>query len=898
MSQNNLFDSMVDGMQNSNKKTAPVVCLGKNFASEDERREYFRNELRAKLPDLKKIEGFPIAGDEDIINLSDPPYYTACPNPWLNDFIAEWEKEKENIPGRKKDFLVDEPYAGDVSEGKNNAIYTAHSYHTKVPHIAIMRYLLHYTQPGDTVLDAFGGTGMTGVASQFCEKPDIETKTKLEQEWQKLFGTKPEWGARKTILGDLSPMASFIAYNYNSPIDPQEFDATAKKIIDEVQKELSWMYVTKHTDGRLGSINYTVWSEVFACGNCGSEIVFWDNAVDEEAGEVKAEFQCPHCKALQNKNSLERYWVTTFDSKLSEIIKHAKFVPALIHYSVGTKSYLKRPDNDDLNKIKEIDESPIQSWYPIESLPDGYNTQQPIKSNGFTHAHHFYTKRNLTALSLFYSKLPLKYKVLFTSMLNRSSRMVMTVMSNYFAQLKGRTVGGWAGKPMNGTLYVPSISTEVSVLESLSSRFSTLLKLQIAKKYFDDSSFAITTSSATELNIVDNSIDYIFTDPPFGANIMYSELNFIAESWLKVRTNNKPEAIENKIQGKTLLDYQNLMTECFIEYFRILKPGKWMTVEFSNTSAAVWNGIQTALQRAGFVIANVAGLDKKQGSIKAVTTPTAVKQDLVISCYKPSSEFENQFKAQHGEVAVWDFVAQHLHHLPAHIRKDNSTTAIVERSSKILYDRLITFYLMRGLPVPIDAKDFQDGLRQRFLERDGMYFTAEQAAEYDEKKAKAPQFVQLSLIVTNESDAIEWLKDRLRKQAQKYQDIMPDFRIATQSLRKGDTLPELQDILNENFIQESDGRWRTPDPNEAKDREALRTKVLLKEFNGYVTTIGQPRAKKLKEVRIEALRAGFKNCWEQKDFKTIVTLGDMIPQNILLEDEQLLMYYDIAKDRI
>jgi hypothetical protein len=74
--------------------------------------------------------------------------------------------------------------------------------------------------------------------------------------------------------------------------------------------------------------------------------------------------------------------------------------------------------------------------------------------------------------------------------------------------------------------------------------------------------------------------------------------------------------------------------------------------------------------------------------------------------------------------------------------------------------------------------------------------------------------------------------------------------------------------------------------------------VLLKEFNGYVTAINQPRAKKLKEVRVEALRAGFKNCWEQKDFKTIVTLGDMIPQNILLEDEQLLMYYDIAKDRV
>jgi hypothetical protein len=294
----------------------------------------------------------------------------------------------------------------------------------------------------------------------------------------------------------------------------------------------------------------------------------------------------------------------------------------------------------------------------------------------------------------------------------------------------------------------------------------------------------------------------------------------------------------------------------------------------------------------------VASLDKQQGSFNAVNNATSVKQDLVISCYKPTKEFENKFQSLKGELALWDFINEHLQHLPVHLIRENRTVSIIERSPKILYDRLITFYLMRGLPVPIDAKDFQEGLRQRFVERDGMYFTAEQAAEYDEKKATAPQFVQLSLIVTNESDAVEWLKDRLRKQAQKYQDIMPDFRIATQSLRKGDTLPELQDILNENFIQESNGRWRTPDPNEAKDREALRTKVLLKEFNGYVTAINQPRAKKLKEVRVEALRAGFKNCWEQKDFKTIVTLGDMIPQNILLEDEQLLMYYDIAKDRV
>ena len=157
--------------ENEKIKSEPVVCLGKTFESEEARREYFREELRKKLPELKQIEGFPIGEDEDIIRLSDPPYYTACPNPWLNDFIAEWEKEKEELEKqgkRSSKFKVKVPYASDVSEGKNNPIYMAHAYHTKVPHPAIMRYILHYTQPGDIVFDGFAGTGMTGVAASLC----------------------------------------------------------------------------------------------------------------------------------------------------------------------------------------------------------------------------------------------------------------------------------------------------------------------------------------------------------------------------------------------------------------------------------------------------------------------------------------------------------------------------------------------------------------------------------------------------------------------------------------------------------------------------------------------------------------------------------------------------------
>ena len=140
----------------------------------------------------------------------------------------------------------------------------------------------------------------------------------------------------------------------------------------------------------------------------------------------------------------------------------------------------------------------------------------------------------------------------------------------------------------------------------------------------------------------------------------------------------------------------------------------------------------------GFVVANVAALDKKQGSFKAVTTTTAVKQDLVITCYKPSDELTDKLAlSSSNKDSVWDFLSEHLSHLPIHIERGNATTTVVERSPKILYDRLISYYVQHGYQIPMDAQEFQAGLRERFIERDGMYFTPSQAAEYEEKRKRA-----------------------------------------------------------------------------------------------------------------------------------------------------------------
>lgn len=867
-----------------------ITCLGKSFTSEDERRSYFRDELQQKLPELRKIEGFPVGTDEDILNLSDPPYYTACPNPWLNDFIAQWEVEKNVLElnkKRKANFVVSEPYASDVSEGKNNPIYNAHTYHTKVPHPAIMRYILHYTQPGDVVFDGFAGTGMTGVAANVCGKPDAEMKFRIDEEWKKLFGNIPLWGTRKAICSDLSPIASFIAYNYNTTVNITDYEVEVNRILKEVEVECNWMYETLHANGQKGKINYVLWSDVLICPNCGNEIVYWDAAVDKNAGGVSENFNCPNCRAKQTKKSTNKAKQTIYDYALEETISQTKTVPVLINYNYGGKRFEKKPDELDLSLVKKIDEMKSLHWFPKDRMPKGDESRRNDR-DGITHVHHFYTKRNLLILAAIWSRLTIKMKWAATSFLSRN-----LTKTNRFVINKHNPNGRING-PLTGTLYIPSEYVEQSAI--------SLFKDKFLKSGWSNTGNCIQTSSASCLsNVLDNSVDYIFTDPPFGANIMYSELNFLWESWLKVKTNNKLEAIENKTQNKTVIDYQDIMTICFKEYFRILKSGKWMTVEFSNTSAAVWNGIQTALQRAGFVIANVSALDKQHGGIRAMHYTTAVKQDLIISCYKPTNDFDDKFHRESSDVNIWTFVEEHLNHLPISMIKEKTSTAIIERSPKILYDRLISFYLMRGLPIPIDAAEFQVKLKLKFKESDGMIFTDEQRAQYEDQKQKQGITQQLSLvfdIIYSESDAVDWMKVRLAKSPQKYNEIQPDFRKANTATRKGEKEFELQTLLNENFIPMNDGRWRAPDMNEAKDREHFRTATLLKEFSRYLEELANSKGKLLKDVRVEALREGFKSLWQKKDFNTILNVAEKIPPNLLMEDEQLLMFYDIAKDRV
>ena len=363
----------------STPSTGSVECMGQIFASDQERREHFLKLLAQKLKDpaFRKQEGFPKGADEAILAMSDPPYYTACPNPWLKDFV-----EHQARPYERGIHYDKKPFAADVSEGKNNSIYLSHTYHTKVPHRAIMRYILHYTLPGDIVVDSFCGTGMTGVAAQLCadrkEVQELGYRVGADGiifEQQEELGHK-KWvpvsriGTRNAVLNDLSPAATFIASNFNS-FDSVSFEADAKLALRKVEENCSWMFFTVHnaTDelvksaigdleanrfdamkrsGAFGKINYVVWSDVFLCSECTGEIVFWDSAVDKSSGQVSEPFACPHCGANVAKRSLERAWDNRFDLELGQHIRQAKQVPVHIDYKYGKSKFSKKPDKFDL----------------------------------------------------------------------------------------------------------------------------------------------------------------------------------------------------------------------------------------------------------------------------------------------------------------------------------------------------------------------------------------------------------------------------------------------------------------------------------------------------------------------------------------------------------------------
>ena len=820
----------------------------------------YKKDLAEKLDELKKIEGFPIGTDEDILALSDPPYYTACPNPYIKDFIKEYGTPYDEETDDYKKL----PYTNDIDTNKNDKLTNAHSYHTKSPFHAIQQYIEHYSEKDDIVLDCFTGSGMTGIAAQKS--------------------------GRKAILMDLSPIASFLAYNYNSSVNSDRFLIQAGNILRELEEELGWLYETHHSNGKKATINSIIFSENYSCPICNTEFILWDYALNRKAKKMDNPFICKSCGASIKKSDCKKVFEEYYDKSLNKTFLQSKVTPVEIVYTYNKKRYKKKPDKFDINLIKKIDQLDIPFWHPTNEIPEGHNLNQPIRSQGYKNVNHFFTRRNLYALSALFSKINLvdnaeirsKLKITFNSLLLRASRKAILSVGNYF------NGGGGYITTISGNWYIPSFNVEVPIFEQLKNRIKKVNEMNL--HHFNKNCVRISTQSSTDFsNIPDNSIDYIFVDPPFGENLMYSELNFLYEAWNGIITNQKDEAIMNSVQNKGLSDYNELMRKSFSNLYRILKPKRWITIEYHNSSSLIWNGLQESLTKAGFVIAHTSILKNKGGSFIINVSPNSVANDLMISAYKPDNNFTKRFITQTGANVELEFVKIFLDNLP--------TQPMIERTEKMLYSKLVAYYLQKGYQINLDAKSFYEMLFNNFISKDGFWFTSTQISSYEEfkkqmkLKGNQENDGNMLLFIHDERSSILWLQNYLTE-PKTFSDISTAYTKISNI--RGDIVPDLKVLLEENFSFDGD-KYSIPI---FKDKHIAliekRNKGLKREFEALLVQ-AQTNKKKIKLVRKEALAYGFELCYKDKRFADILTIAKKLDKKILENSGELNDFVEAAE---
>ncbi|HEV2416859.1 MAG TPA: DNA methyltransferase [Terriglobia bacterium] len=490
------------------------------------------------------------------------------------------------------------PFAMAVSAGKNTYTYDAHTYHTKVPPQGIAELLAYYLPDGGLTLDPFSGSGMTGVAASV---------TGLD-----------------CVLNELSPAACFISNRFTTRVSTADFEEAVRVIIAKLRDLRALLYRTECREcGREVELLYTVWSYKVICSDCGFEFLLWDHCkkfgrvVREH--KILSEFPCPACSKVQRKSMLRR----------------TVAVPVLVGYKCcGSKQQevTHSPSKRDIERIEAFETSaPLAAGFcPSKPLPDGVNLRQPVK-HGLDRIEKFYTRRNLSALSHLWQTIH------YVTSPQLCGHLAFVFTSLYQRVTKLSEFRFWGGSGNMARFNVPFIFNEANVFITFERKARTILDHLASTAANFKGRVVVVNDSATSMSrIPGNSIDLIFTDPPFGANINYSEMNLLWESWLGKYTETMSEAIVNRVQGKGIREYERLMTQSLSQCYRVLRQGHWMLLVFMNSSSAVWEALRRAITFSGFRVVRTDIFDKQHGTFKQFVSENAAGMDLVLHCLKPT----------------------------------------------------------------------------------------------------------------------------------------------------------------------------------------------------------------------------------------------------------------------
>lgn len=568
---------------------------------------------------------------------------------------------------------------------RTGALYGAFPYPTKISPEAIALHIAAHTKPGDTVLDGFAGSGTTGVAALLCEDPTDELKAEAKR-----LGLDVTWGSRNAVLYEISALGAFIARTLTSPPQPQEFSQAASELLEAAEKEMGWLYGATDPEGNEGRIRHIVWSDQVRCPACEAPVSLWDACVTLSPALISSEFTCPSCDHEGQINDAERQTEITYDPLLETEVSQRVRKIARIYGATGKKAWSREPIRSDFDLLAKISAEVPPSGVPIIEIPWG-DLYRSGYHQGVSHLHHFYTRRNLTVFADLWARAEnydstMRDALRFWILSYNAAHA--TIMTRVVAKSSQNDLVVTSGQP--GVLYISGLPVEKNIFSGLRRKLTTIEKA-FSVTFPKSGKVLVQNSSSCKLQLEDASVDYVFTDPPFGGNIPYAEVNFINEAWLETITDQKEEAIVSRSQGKSLDDYQDLLSKAIGELYRVLGPNGKATVVFHSATASVWNALQAAYSEAGFFVERSSVLDKKQGSFKQVTTKGAVKGDPVLLLGRKR-------KAYNGDEADAWAVARQLF-------EASLTQELDEQTPQRIYSRLVNYYLGRNLEVPINADE-------------------------------------------------------------------------------------------------------------------------------------------------------------------------------------------------
>lgn len=596
-------------------------------------------------------------------------------------------------------------YGAPLPASRKGPLFNTHSYSTKIAPEAAALMIASHTKPGATVFDGFGGSCTTALAALLCSKPTpemIATAKKLR--------LPVTWGSRNAVVYELSGLGSFLGQTLCAKPDPGKFRRAAEAILDECLAQYGWMYVARDDKNQPGQLRYAIWTECIRCRSCRSETSLWQSSVHLDPAEVSDTFQCRRCGSTEKLNGQTRAKMKLFDDVLGDEIVIRKRILARIHGTTGSRKWSREPTAADRALVAKVQETPIPDAFPVVPMMGlgGQNWGDLYRSGyheGITHVHHFYTRRNLIALAAINQSIqraPKALRNILRLWLSSYNVSHSTLMSRVVAKQGQRDLVTTGNQP--GVLYISGLPVEKNVIEGLRRKINTISRaLECIQD--TDGSVRVVHGSCTDTDLPDSSIDYVFTDPPFGGNIPYSETNFIGEAWLDRITDTTSEAIISPSQRKGLSEYESLLSNAFAELNRIMKPRAKATVVFHSTQAVVWNSLLRAFEAGGLSVETSSVLDKTQGSFKQVTAPNAVKGDALILLRK--ARVAKRAHYTDVQVVIRDLVSHA-------IGADDPQ----EQSTQRLYSRFVKQYINEHAQPPLGATAFYRELEEHFV-RDG-----------------------------------------------------------------------------------------------------------------------------------------------------------------------------------